>query len=62
MSKCIVCHEKEATVPDRYSMSRRKSLCSGCHAKRLMEDLKRLVPKKNPVIKTEIGQLGEAQG
>ena len=40
MSKCIKCREKEATVPDRESGSRRKRLCSDCHSERLKDDLR----------------------
>ena len=36
--KCIICREKEATVPDRDSGSSRKKLCADCHANRLKND------------------------
>jgi hypothetical protein len=40
MSLCIICHEKEATVPDRDSGSSRNKLCTDCHAARLRGDIK----------------------
>lgn len=39
MGKCIVCYEREATLPDRDSGSKRKKLCDECHALRLRNDL-----------------------
>lgn len=39
MSKCIICGEKEATVPDRNTLSSRKKVCKDCHAERLKDDL-----------------------
>jgi hypothetical protein len=38
---CKLCHEREATVPDRYSgVGRpRKEICGECHAKRLATDM-----------------------
>lgn len=39
MSKCIICGEKEATVPDRNTLSSRKKVCKDCHAARLRGDL-----------------------
>lgn len=50
--KCIVCHEREAVVPDRNTMSRHKRLCIECHAERLQEDLKQIL-KQNPSLTTE---------
>ncbi len=39
--KCIICHEKEATVPDRNRPGRPiKRVCSDCHSDRLRGDLK----------------------
>ncbi len=41
MSKCVVCHEREAAVPDRERMGRPiKRVCRQCHAGRLIGDLK----------------------
>lgn len=40
MSKCIICHTNEATIPDRNNpMSSRKKICSICHSNRLKNDL-----------------------
>lgn len=39
MSKCILCREREAVVPDRYGDLRRKRVCRECHAGRLRGDL-----------------------
>ena len=38
--KCIVCNDKEATVPDRNEgcFAKRKKVCSDCHANRLKND------------------------
>ena len=37
--KCIICGEKEATVPDRNEYpSKRKKLCIDCHSNRLKND------------------------
>ena len=38
-SKCIICHDRTAELPDRYSGSSRKKVCRECHAKRLQQDL-----------------------
>lgn len=39
MGKCIICGEREATVPDRNQMpTKRKSLCGECHGNRLKND------------------------
>lgn len=43
MSLCIICHTKDATIPDRDSGSSRKKLCGDCHAERLKEDLRRIL-------------------
>lgn len=43
--KCIICGEREATIPDRNSASRRKMLCSKCHAERLTNDLQGIIKK-----------------
>ena len=40
MSKCIVCHINQATVPDRTSVVLRKRLCVKCHRQRLLGDLR----------------------
>lgn len=37
--KCIICHEQEATIPDREKGGRQKRLCAQCHAERLRADL-----------------------
>lgn len=42
-SKCIVCHEQTAEVPDRNTMSLRKRVCRHCHAQRLMGDLRHVL-------------------
>lgn len=43
--KCIICGEREATVPDRNSASRRKMLCGKCHSGRLTNDLQGVIKK-----------------
>ena len=44
MGKCIICHKKEATVPDRSIPGRPiKRLCGDCHSDRLRGDLKYLL-------------------
>ena len=43
MSKCIVCREREAAVPDRNTMSQRKRVCRECHALRLTGDLRHVL-------------------
>lgn len=43
MSKCIVCHERPAAVPDRNTMSLRKRVCRECHAARLTGDLRHVL-------------------
>lgn len=40
MALCILCREREATIPDRNTMSLRKKVCSVCHSQRLTGDLK----------------------
>ena len=41
MSKCVVCHEREAAVPDRERPGRPiKRVCRVCHAARLTGDLR----------------------
>lgn len=37
--KCVICHEREATIPDREKGGRQKRLCAQCHAERLRADL-----------------------
>lgn len=41
MTICKLCHERPATVPDRDGppASRRLTVCSTCHRKRLVGDL-----------------------
>ena len=39
MKKCIVCHKREAQLPDRSTTSMRKRVCRECHAERLRGDL-----------------------
>lgn len=40
--KCVVCHEREAQVPDRERMGRPvKRVCRECHTERLRGDLRR---------------------
>lgn len=42
--KCILCHEREATVPDRDRPGRPiKRVCRECHVKRLQDDLRRVL-------------------
>ena len=42
--KCKICKEREATIPDRNKPgSRRKELCSECHANRLKNDFANIV-------------------
>lgn len=43
MAKCIVCKKREATVPDRNTLSMRFRICSECHARRLQGDLRRIL-------------------
>lgn len=43
MSLCIICHTRDATVPDRNSGSSRKRLCSKCHGERLKADLRHIL-------------------
>jgi hypothetical protein len=39
--KCVICHEREARVPDRDRPGRPiKRVCRECHAERLIGDLK----------------------
>lgn len=47
--KCIVCHERKATVPDRDRQSGRliNRVCSQCHAQRLIGDLKQVLKAVN---------------
>ena len=37
--KCVICHEQEATIPDREKGGRQKRLCAQCHAERLKADV-----------------------
>ena len=42
--KCIICHEKEATIPDRNEpWYRRKKICTDCHVERLKNDFVNIV-------------------
>ena len=44
MSKCKICHRKEATVPDRNKpWSRKKVICTDCHSDRLRGDMKKII-------------------
>lgn len=43
MSLCIICHTKDATIPDRNSGSSKKRLCSKCHGERLKDDLRNII-------------------
>jgi hypothetical protein len=43
MSLCIICHTRDATIPDRDTMSSRKRLCAVCHAERLKDDLRHIL-------------------
>lgn len=43
MSLCIICHTRDATVPDRYSGSSKKKLCHVCHAERLKGDIRHIL-------------------
>ena len=45
--KCIICHEREATVRDRNNpTSPRKKLCMECHADRLKSDFINILTKE----------------
>lgn len=42
--KCIVCKQREATVPDRERMGRPiKRLCTECHGNRLRGDITKIL-------------------
>lgn len=42
--KCIICHERPATVPDRNRMGRTiKRICSECHVEELQDDLEKIL-------------------
>lgn len=44
MSQCIVCHQRRAEIPDRHRPGKAiKRLCKACHARRLIEDMQRIV-------------------
>lgn len=43
MSLCIICHTRDATIPDRNTGSSKKRLCSKCHAERLKDDLRHII-------------------
>lgn len=43
MANCIICHTREATIPDRDSGSSKKKLCHVCHGMRLKDDLRRIL-------------------
>lgn len=44
MTLCIVCRERPAEVPDRNRPGRPiKRVCKECHAKRLQDDLRRII-------------------
>jgi len=49
--KCIVCRERRAEVPDRNrtqgSRMLPKAVCGQCHAKRLLDDLRRVVKQQD---------------
>ena len=43
-ASCIVCHEREAVLPDRNNPGRPvKRICRQCHADRLIGDLKAIL-------------------
>lgn len=39
MATCKLCGQRPTVVPDRETMSRRKTVCRECHGKRLLGDL-----------------------
>lgn len=42
--KCIICHERPATVPDRGRICRPiKRICSECHIEELQGDLEKIL-------------------
>lgn len=44
MSKCIVCREREAAVPDRNRLGPHVNrVCRQCHQARLMRDIARVI-------------------
>jgi hypothetical protein len=44
VSKCIICRERPAQVPDRERMGRPiKRVCRQCHVVRLQQDLKQIL-------------------
>jgi hypothetical protein len=44
MSKCVVCHERKAEVPDRERMGRPiNRVCRQCHAERLRGDVAKIL-------------------
>ena len=43
MARCIVCHKREAVLPDRNTLSMRPRVCRECHAERLHRDLRRVM-------------------
>ena len=57
MAKCIICHEREATIKDRNEApwGKRKRLCSECHVNRLKNDFVDILEiERKKRIKTEI--------
>lgn len=40
--KCVICHKREATLPDRNRMSLVLRVCRECHADRLRGDWARI--------------------
>lgn len=41
--RCVICHDKKATVPDRNMVGRAPRLCHDCHANRLAGDMRRIL-------------------
>ena len=60
MSKCIICHERDAIIPDRESGSSRKRVCGECHAERLRGDLEYILYLHKRGIKG--GYCGQTEG
>jgi hypothetical protein len=51
--KCKLCNIREATIRDRNTMSRRKVICSECHAERLKGDLRYILDRHNKSFNTD---------
>jgi hypothetical protein len=48
MTKCMICHKREAEVPDRDKPGRPvKRVCRKCHEQRLLSDLQQILVKED---------------